>query len=93
MKKPIHGDELTIRYDGQMVRAKCNDVTELPARAPGLARFTIVSKTRFQRGAGAALMDPDGELEVNVERVTAMPHKGINIVSFVGLFDTSAARP
>lgn len=91
MKKPIHGDELTIRYDGQMVRAKCNDVTELPARALGVARFTIVSKTPFRRGTGAALMDHGSELEVNVERVTSMPHKGINIVSFVGLFDTAPA--
>ena len=65
-----------------------------PARGANMARFTIISKTPFQKGSDATLMQSGGELQINVERVTLMPHKGINIVSFLGLFDgMNPARP
>jgi hypothetical protein len=88
MKKPIHGDEISIRYLGNTVKAVCNDVTELSAGGVGLARFTIISRTPFRRGTEAHLLTGPNELHLNVDRVTTMPHKGLNIVSFTGIFDT-----
>jgi hypothetical protein len=87
MKKPVYGDELTIRYQGAMLKATCNEVTEMPRRGPGAAKITIVSKTIFHNGGEAFLLSAGEEASMRVERVTTMPHKRINIVSFFGLFD------
>jgi hypothetical protein len=88
MKKPIHGDELTIRYSGAMVRARCDEIVETPTRGAGAARFTIVSQTRFERGHEAHLLEGAKELSIQVERVTMMGHRKANIVSFFGIFDS-----
>jgi len=93
MKKPIHGDELTIRYQGAVVKAMCNEVMELPARGIGAAKFTIVSKSIFQNGSEAMLLEGTNEMALKVERVTLMPHKRINIVSFFGVFDGVEKQP
>lgn len=91
MKKPIHGDELTIRYQGATLKAQCSEVLEMPKRGPGAAKFTIVSKSLFHNGGEAFLMEGATEMAVRVERVTSMPHKRVNIVSFYGVFDSPAA--
>jgi hypothetical protein len=91
MKKPIHGEELTIRYNGAILKARCGEVTDLFAREPGCAKFNIVSKIPFQRGSDAILMEGHTELTVKVERVTTMGHKPVNIVSLSGIFETSKA--
>jgi hypothetical protein len=87
MKKPICGDELTIRYQGATLKANCSEVMELPKRGPGAAKFTIVSKSVFHNGGDATLLDGAVEMPVKVERVTSMPQKRIHIVSFYGMFD------
>jgi hypothetical protein len=89
MKKPIHGDELTIVYKGAVVKASCAEVMELPKRGAGAAKFTILSRTLFHNGADASLMDAGREVPVRVERVTTMGHKNMNIVSFFGTFEAS----
>jgi hypothetical protein len=87
MKKPIYGDELNIRYLGAMVRARCDEVTEMPSRGAGSARFTIVSQTPFEKGKEAHLIEGRSEIPIQVERVTMMGHRKINIVSFHGIFE------
>jgi hypothetical protein len=89
MKMPMHGEELTIRYNGAVLKARCGEVTELSSRAPGTAKFNIVSKTIFQSGGDATLMQGPSELPVKVERVTMMGHKQVNIVSLSGVFDAA----
>lgn len=95
MKKPIHGDELTLRYQGALVKATCNEVTELPDRGAGAAKFTIISRTLFLKDGEAFLLGRGNEMSVKVERVTNLPQKHIYIVSLFGLFgaDMPAARP
>ena len=90
MKKPIHGDELTIRYQGATVTARCNDVTELPKNGPGAAKLTIHSKVLFHNGGQATLTDGATEMPLRVERVTSLPHERTNLISFYGLFDAPA---
>jgi hypothetical protein len=90
MKKPTHGEELTIRYNGTLFKARCGDVTELSSRGPGAAKFNIVSKLVFQNGGDAVLVEGPSELPVKVERVTMMGHKHVNIVSLSGVFDGAA---
>jgi hypothetical protein len=90
MKKPIHGDVLTIIYKGEVVKATCSEVTETPKAGPGTARLTILSKTLFRNGTEASLLDGGKENPVTVERVTEMRHKRVNIVSFRGVFEEAA---
>jgi hypothetical protein len=90
MKKPIHGEELTIRYNGAIVKARCGEVTDLIE--PGCAKFNIVSKIPFQRGSDATLMEGPTEMTVKVERVTTMGHKPINIVSLSGIFESEQSK-
>ena len=87
MKKPIHGDDLIIRHQGVMLRATCNEVTETPNRGAGSAKFTIVSKARFEKGQEAHLLAGGGEIAIQVAHVTPMGHRNISIVSFHGVFD------
>jgi hypothetical protein len=92
MRKPLHGDQLTIRYEGALVRARCDDVTEAPNRGVGAAQFTIVSPARFERGHPAQLIQGANELPVEVLRVTAIGHhrvSKINVVLFSGIFDSA----
>ena len=70
--------------------ARCNEVTELPKNGPGAAKFTILSKILFHNGGQAMLMSGNTELPLRVERVTSIPQKRINIVSFYGVFDEPA---
>jgi hypothetical protein len=99
MKKPIHGDEITLRYQGATVKATCSEVTEIPSRGPGAAKLTITSKTLFHNGSEAFLLERDNEMPLKVERVTNLPHKRIYIISFIGIFSgrseaaPSLARP
>lgn len=90
MKKPVQGDQLTIRYDGAIVRARCDDVTETVNGGPGAASFTIVSPTRFERGKQAHLLQGPNEMPVQVVRVTTVGHhrvSKINVILFSGVFD------
>ena len=92
MKKPLHGDQLTIRYDGALVRARCDDVTEVPKRGAGAAQFSIASTSRFERGHAAQLIQGPNELPLEVVRVTAVGHSRgnrIHVVLFSGIFDSS----
>jgi hypothetical protein len=91
MKKPSHGEELTIRYQGATLRARCSEVLETPNRGFGSANFTIVSASRFVRGGEAALVRGADELPLQIERVTVVGHRNANIVSFHGTFDFAAA--
>ena len=86
MKKPINGDELTIRYHGATLKATCREVTEVPKRGPDAAKFSIISKTVFANGQEAFLLDGAAELSVRVERVTTMPDKRADLISFYGVF-------
>ena len=93
MRKPLHGDQLTIRYDGALVRARCDDVTENPKHGIGAADFTIVSQTHFQRGKEATLLEGASEVAIQILRVTPVGHHRntkVNVVLFSGLFDSSA---
>lgn len=67
--------------------ARCGEVTELPKNGPGAAKFTILSKVVFHNGGQAVLMNGNSEMPLRVERVTSIPQKRINIVSFYGVFD------
>jgi hypothetical protein len=86
MKKPIHGDELTLRYQGMTLKAICNEVMELPDRGAGAAKFTITSRTMFRRDEEAFLLMRGDEMALKVERVTNLPHKQLYIISLFGLF-------
>lgn len=88
MKKPLRGDQLTIRYEGALLKARCDEITDSPARGPGAASFTIVSQTSFVRGREAHLLQGASEVQVRVERVTVVGHRHINIVLLGGNFDT-----
>jgi len=87
MKKPIHGDEITIRYNGETVKATCCEVMEIPKRGPGAAKFTILSKSLFHNGGEAFLTHGPVETPLRVERVTTMPHRRSSLVSFYGVFE------
>jgi hypothetical protein len=91
MKKPLHGDYLNVRYEGATLRVRCDDITETPNRGVGAANFTIVSDTQFQRGHEAHLIAGAEELPVQVERVTIVGRRRMNIVLFRGVFLESAA--
>lgn len=99
MRKPHHGDQLTIRYDGAVLRARCDDITEMPSRGPGQANFSIVSPTQFERGHAAQLLQGPDELAIQVLRVTPVGHHRttkMNVVLFSAEFDGNtgtAARP
>lgn len=88
MKQPLRGDQLTLRYDGALLNARCDEIAETPARGPGAASFTIVSQTTFIRGREAQLIKGGVELAVQVERVTLVGHRRMNIVLLRGTFDT-----
>ena len=90
MKKPHRGDQLTIRYDGVLLKARCDEVADTPARGSGAASFTIVSQTGFVRGKEAHLISGQQELPVHVERVMAVGHRHVNIVLLGGVFETAA---
>jgi hypothetical protein len=93
MRKPLHGDQLTIRYDGAIVRARCDDITENPIRGVGAANFTIVSGARFERGHEAMLLEGPNETAIQVVRVTAVGHhraNKVNIVLFSAIFDSAS---
>lgn len=93
MRKPLHGDQLTIRYDGAIVRARCDDVSEPPNAGPGAANFTIVSQSRFERGREAFLLQGPTEQSIHIVRVTPVGHhraNKINVVLFSGIFDLPA---
>jgi len=90
MKKPHHGDLLTIRYQGAILRATCDGVTEVSARAPGAANFSIVSQTVFERGREAHLLQGQNELPIQVLRVTTVGHQRVNrtnVVLFSAIFE------
>ena len=94
MRKPHHGDQLTIRYDGAVLRARCDDITEHPNRGPGAANFTIVSPARFERGHEAHLLQGPDELAIQVLRVTPVGHHRatkMNVVLFGAAFDGNTA--
>lgn len=91
MTKPVHGDELTIRYNGGLTRARCTEVMEIPARGAGAARFTIISPTVFQRGTEAALVKGAAEVTVQVVQVIAISQRHMNIVAFNGVFGQEPA--
>lgn len=93
MKKPIHGDELTIRYQGATVMARCGEITEMPGSEAGAAKFTFISKVPFHHGGQAVLVKGGSELAVRVERVTSIPQRHVNIVSLYGIFDDVATLP
>ena len=101
MKKPHHGDQLTIRYHGTTLRATCDGVTEVPSQGAGAASFSIVSQTPFERGQEAQLIQGPDELPIQVQRVTSVGHHRVhkmNVVSFLAIFDglsaaVSAAKP
>jgi hypothetical protein len=92
MKKPIHGEELTIRYKGAVLKTLCGEVTDLPVRGAGAAKFNIVCKTAFQRGGDATLVEGGFELPIKVERVTVMGHNRLNIVSLSGEFESKPVQ-
>jgi hypothetical protein len=90
MRKPHHGDELTIRYAGEVFRARCDGITEHPDRGLGAANFSIVSTVHFERGGAAQLLKGPEELAINVLRVTPVGHhraRKLNIVMFTAAFD------
>jgi hypothetical protein len=87
MKKPFRGDQLTIRYEGAVLKARCDEIADSPARGPGGASFTIVSQSPFVRGRGAQLIRGTDELAIQVERVSVVGHRRLNIVLFGGLFE------
>jgi hypothetical protein len=91
MKRPIAGDEITIRYQGATFTEKCGEVIEIPKRAPGATRFTVFSKGVFHNGAEASLVEGGNETAVRVERVTSMPEKRVNLISFYGVFEVQEA--
>jgi hypothetical protein len=91
MKRPIQGDEITIRYQGATFKEKCGEVMEIPKRAPGATRFTVLSKGIFHNGGEAALVEGANEMAVRVERVTSMPEKRVNLISFYGVFEMEEA--
>lgn len=91
MKRPIQGDEITIKYQGATFTEKCGEVMEIPKRAPGATRFTILTKGTFHNGGEAALVDGSDELPLRVERVTSMPEKRANLVSLYGVFEMEEA--
>jgi hypothetical protein len=91
MKKPLRGDQLTIRYEGALLRARCDEVADAPKRGAGAVSFTIVSQTGFVRGREAHLIQGASELPVQVERVSVVGHRRINIVMLGGVFDTALA--
>jgi hypothetical protein len=86
MKKPIHGDEVTILYQGTTMKATCGEVTELPDRGAGAAKFTITSRTVFRNGAEASLLDGGSQMPLKVEGVLSLSHRKINIVCLFGHF-------
>lgn len=86
MKKPLQGDEITIKYQGATTTEKCGEVVDIPKRAAGAARFTVLSKSVFHNGGEAALVAGAKEVPLRVERVTTMPDKRANLVSFYGVF-------
>jgi len=88
MKKPLHGEYLTIRYENATLRVRCDDITETPSRGAGAANFTIVSNTPFKRGEEAHLLAGASELPVQIERVTCVGNRKLNIVLFRGIFET-----
>jgi hypothetical protein len=92
MKKPLHGDYLTIRYEGETLRVRCDDITETPQRGPGVANFTIVSSLPFKRGDEAHLLVGETELPLHIERVTTVGARRMNIVLFRGVFQDLVAE-
>ena len=93
MKKPLLGDYLNVRYEGSILRVRCDDVTETPTRGEGAANFTIVSDAQFQRGHDAHLLLGADELLVHVDRVSVVGNRRRNIVQLHGTFDTPAPKP
>ena len=91
MKKPLRGDQLTIRYEGALLRARCDEISDTPTRGPGAASFTIVSQTPFVRGREAQLVQGASEMPLNVERVSVVGHRHINIILLGGIFEAPAA--
>jgi hypothetical protein len=87
MKKPSRGDQLTIRYEGALLRARCDEIADAPKRGDGAASLTIVSQVGFVRGKAAQLISGEQELSLLVERVSTVGHRHINIVSLGGTFD------
>jgi hypothetical protein len=90
MRKPIFGDKLTIRYNGETLQVTCNEVRETPDLGPGAANFTIISKSLFQTGGDATLLSGAAQLPLKVGRVTSITHRRIHIVSLSGSFETAA---
>jgi len=95
MKKPHHGDYLNMRYDGALLRLRCDDITETPNRGVGTANLTIVSNTPFQRGHQAHLINGSEELSVQIERVTVVGRRNIVLLhgSFANTEDTQNPMP
>ena len=91
MKKPHRGDQLTIRYQGALLNARCDEVADSPKGGPGAAAFSIVSQTGFVRGSEAHLIRGGDELALRVERVSVVGHRRINIISLGGIFETAGA--
>src|SRR5690349_10102884 len=89
MKKPHHGDYLNVRYEGALLRLRCDDVTETPSRGPGTANLTFVSDTQFQRGHQAHLINGAEELPAQVERVSIVGRRRTNIVLLHCAFATT----
>jgi hypothetical protein len=87
MKKPLHGEYLNVRYEGAMLRLRCDDVTETPNRGPGCVSFTVISDSQFQRGHPAYLILGADEISIDIERVTVVGNRRRNIVLFRGVFE------
>ena len=92
MKKPLHGEYLNVRYEGAMLRVRCDDVTETPNRGPGSVNFTIISDTQFQRGHPDQLILGADELPIDIERVTVVGNRRRNIVLFRGIFEAPQSQ-
>jgi hypothetical protein len=91
MKKPLRGDQLTIRYEGAVLRARCDEIIDSPTHGPGAATFTIVSQSPFVRGHQAHLIHGADELSLQVERVSVVGHRHINIILLGGIFEMPVA--
>lgn len=92
MKKPLRGDQLTIRYEGALLRARCDEISDAPARGPGAASLTIVSQTSFVRGHAAQLIQGASESPLLVERVSVVGHRRMNIILLGGVFDSAPLK-
>jgi hypothetical protein len=67
---PMHWANSPSGIAGAALRARCSQVSELPARGPAEAKSTIASRSPIQNEAEAILVKGADELSVKVERAT-----------------------